>query len=105
MRTTIHISCLLKDDKIIAWHIGRNKRTTPGDYYKDFIYADVSMDEKDLYKVEYMSIEYEEDLMRELSFKDTNNDCSFNVYVFDRLAKFFYRHWDIHPEHWGQPAY
>lgn len=105
-RSTIHISCLLKDNKIIAWHVGRNKRTEPSDYYKDFAYANKSMENCDKkYQVEYISIDYEEDVMRELSTKDITNECSFNIYVFDRVARYFFRHWEIHPDHWGVPAY
>ena len=96
MRKIIHINCLLKDNKIIAWHIGPNKRTTPSDYYKDFFYADVSMENCDKeYEVKYMSVEFEEN-------DDSNN---FNDYVFKDISRKFYWNWEIHPNHWGSRAY
>ena len=53
MDRTIYISVLLKDDKIIAWHIGRNERKTLSDYYKDFVYANESMVDCDkIYQIE-----------------------------------------------------
>ena len=106
-RTTIHISCLLKDNKIMAWNIGRNQKTMPSDYYKDFIYAGISNENCDKeYEVEYMTVEFSDEKMAKYYGKDGENDCiSFNDYIFERVAKEFFRHWEIHPEHWGKAAY
>lgn len=95
-RKVIHISCLLKDNKIVAYYIGPNAKEKPSDYYKDFIYANVSMENCDKeYDVKYMSVEYGED----------DNLGLINSYIFDEVAKTFFKHWKIHPRHWGQPAY
>ena len=96
MRKTIYISCLLKDNMIIAYHIGSNARKYPHDYYKDFYYADKGMENCDeIYEVKYMTVEYEDD---EIS-------TEFNFYIFDELAQQFYKHWEIHPNHFGESAY
>ena len=95
MRRTIHINCLLKDNMIVSFHISPNKRTMPRDYYKDFYYSGTSMENCDeLYKVEYMSVEFED-----------KEDSNFNNYIFEDVAKKFYKQWKIHPKHWGRPAY
>lgn len=89
----ICISCLLKDNMIIAWHISISRRIVPSDYYKDFYYAGVSMEKCDeIYDVKYILVKFEED-------DDMNN------YIFEEVSKTFYKQWQIHPEHWGQAAY
>lgn len=95
MRKTIYISCLLKDNMIIAYKVSPNKKTMPHDYYKDFFYSGTSMENCDeIYEVEYMSVEFED-----------KEDSNFNNYVFEEIAKNFYKQWNISPEHWGCPAY
>ena len=95
MRKTIYISCLLKDNMIIAYHISPSKRIKPSDYYKDFCYSGTSMKNCDeIYKVEYMSVEFED-----------KGHSNFNNYIFKEVAKEFYKQWDIHPKYWGIPPY
>lgn len=95
MRKTIYIDCLLKDNMIIAYHTSPNKRIIPSDYYKEFYYSRTTMENCDeLYKVEYMSVEFED-----------KEDSNFNNYIFEDVAREFYKQWKIHPKHWGCPAY
>lgn len=96
MGDTIYISVLLKDNMIMAYHIGHNKRKCPQDYYKDFYYADVEMnaDINKEYEVKRMEVGI-----------DTDISNQFNEYIFDNLAREFFKQWKIHPKHWGQPAY
>lgn len=93
MRKELYISALLKDNMIISYRISGNLKATPQDYYKDFIYADEEI--TDDYEVKYMTVEFNED--------DIDNE--FNDYIFNEVARKFYKHWKIHPEHWGDSAY
>lgn len=94
MKKTIYINVLLKDDMIVGWHISPNERTMPHDYYKDFIYANKSMKNCDeIYKVEGISVEF------------TDDDTRLNNYIFEVIARDFFKLWKIHPEHFGSPAY
>lgn len=96
MKVKIYISCLLKDNMIISYKISQNLKEYPHDYYKDFYYSGTSMENCDeLYEVRYMSIEVDEDI----------NYNKFNKYIFEVLAREFYKNWKIHPEHWGVAAY
>lgn len=98
MERTIYISVLLKDDKIIAWHIGRNERKTPSDYYKDFIYANESMEDCDkIYKLKKLSVTFEDN--------DDSESNEINELIFDKIARVFFRKWEVHPKHWGEAAY
>ena len=98
MERTIYISVLLKDEKIIAWHIGRNERKTPSDYYKDFIYADESMEDCDkIYQIKKISVTFED--------KDDKESNEINELIFDKIARDFFKKWEIHPKHWGGAAY
>lgn len=36
---------------------------------------------------------------------DADISNQFNEYIFDNLAREFFKQWKIHPKHWGQPAY
>lgn len=94
MKRTLYINVLLKDNMIVGWHISPNKRTMPHDYYKDFIYANKSMENCDeIYKVEGISVEF------------TDDDTRLNNYIFEVIARDFFKLWKIHPEHFGSPAY
>lgn len=95
-KKVIYISALLKDNMIVAYRISGNLKEFPHDYYKDFYYADVEMSENvdKEYKVKYMSVEFDED-----------TESNFNNYIFEKVAKEFYKQWKIHPNHFGQPAY
>ena len=96
MRKTLCISAMLKDNMIISWRISPNSKKYPHDYYKDFYYADEDMENCDeIYEVKYMLVEFEED--------DITSE--FNNYIFNVTAREFYKHWKIHPNHWGKPAY
>lgn len=95
MRKTIYIDCMLKDNKIVAYHISPNQRTMPHDYYKDFLYAGKSMENCDeIYEVKWMSVEFDE-----------NTESKFNNYVFEEVARRFYMQWEIHEEYWGSKPY
>lgn len=97
MKNKIYISCLLKDNMIVAYKISSNLKEYPHDYYKDFYYAGVSMDNCDeIYFVKWCSVEFDEE-------DDKRSD--FNDYIFEKVARRFYKNWKIHPEHWGNPAY
>lgn len=89
----IYISCLLKDNMIVAYHISGNPRKEPEDYYKEFYYAEV-VPEYDKYEVKWMSVSVPEDISLE-----------FNDHIFNGLAREFYKQWKIHPKHWGSSAY
>ena len=94
MKRTLYINVLLKDNMIVGWHISPNERTMPHDYFKDFIYANKSMKNCDeIYKVEGISVEF------------TDNDTRLNNYIFEVIARDFFKLWEIHPEHFGSPAY
>lgn len=94
MKKTLYINVLLKDNMIVGWHISPNERTMPHDYYKDFIYANKSMENCDeVYKVEGISVEFKDD------------DTRLNNYIFEVIARDFFKLWKIHPEHFGSPAY
>ena len=96
MRRNIYISAVLKDNMIVAYRISGNLKKSPSDYYKDFYYAGVKMSQNvdEEYQVEYMSVEVNEDISSEL-----------NNYIFNTLARKFYKQWKIHPKHFGQSAY
>lgn len=89
----IYISCLLKDNMIIAYRISGNLKKEPEDYYKDFIYANIVPNFKE-YEVKWMSVSIPEDISSE-----------FNNYIFEVIAREFYKQWKIHPDHFGSPAY
>ena len=94
MKKTIYINVLLKDNMIVSYHISSNERTMPHDYYKDFIYANKSMENCDeIYKVEGISVEF------------IDNDTRLNDYIFEVIARDFFKLWKIHPEHFGSSAY
>lgn len=89
----IYISCLLKDNMIVAYRISGNLKKEPEDYYKDFIYAGVVAKFEE-YEVKWMSVSVPENISLE-----------FNDYIFNGLAREFYKQWKIHPEHFGSAAY
>lgn len=98
MQKKIYINVLLKDNMIVGWHISPNERTMPHDYYKDFIYANKSMENCDeIYKVKGIAVEFENN--------DTEESAILNNYIFEVIAKDFFKIWKIHPEHFGSPAY
>lgn len=94
-KRSIYISCMLKDNMIVAYKISGNLKEYPHDYYKDFYYAGASMENCDeIYEVKYMEVIVDDDIKTEL-----------NNYIFEELARKFYKQWKIHPEHFGSPAY
>ena len=98
MQKKIYINVLLKDNMIVGWHISPNERTMPHDYYKDFIYANRSMENCDeIYKVKGIAVEFENN--------DTEESINLNNYIFEVIARDFFKIWKIHPEHFGSPAY
>lgn len=98
MQKKIYINVLLKDNMIVGWHISPNERTMPHDYYKDFIYANKSMENCDeIYKVKGIAVEFENN--------DTEESINLNNYIFEVIARDFFKIWKIHPEHFGSPAY
>ena len=98
MQKKIYINVLLKDNMIVGWHISPNERTIPHDYYKDFIYVNKSMENCDeIYKVKGIAVEFEND--------DTEESINLNNYIFEVIARDFFKIWKIHPEHFGSPAY
>lgn len=98
MQKKIYINVLLKDNMIVGWHISPNERTMPHDYYKDFIYANKSMENCDeIYKVKGIAVEFEND--------DTEESINLNNYIFEVIARDFFKIWKIHPEYFGSPAY
>lgn len=89
---------LLKDNMIMCYHISSNRRTMPHDYYKEFYYARYDMSNCDKeFKVEWISVEFED--------KETEDGISLNNYIFEEIARIFFRRWKIHPKHFGSPAY
>lgn len=98
MQKTIHISALLKDNMIIAWYVGPNKREIPSDYYKDFLYADYPLvDCENKFDVKCIAVSFE--------YNDDEESTRTNNYIHEVISKNFYKQWKIHPEHWGIPAY
>ena len=98
MERTIYISVLLKDNKIVGWHVGRNERKTPSDYYKDFIYANETIENCDeIYQIEKIAVTFEDN--------DDKKSNEINELIFGKIARTFFRKWEIHPKHWGTPAY
>ena len=98
MQKKIYINVLLKVNMIVGWHISPNERTIPHDYYKDFIYVNKSMENCDeIYKVKGIAVEFEND--------DTEESINLNNYIFEVIARDFFKIWKIHPEHFGSPAY
>lgn len=94
----IYIDVLLKDNMIMCYHISSNRRTMPHDYYKDFYYARYDMSNCDKeFKVEWISVEFED--------KETEDGISLNNYIFEEIARTFFKRWKIHPKHFGSPAY
>lgn len=92
----IYISVLLKDNMIVSFRISGNEKKYPHDFYKDFYYADKSMgiNVDEIYKVKSIKIELDDDISSE-----------FNNYIFEEFARNYFRHWKIHPEHFGKAAY
>lgn len=89
----IYISCLLKDNMIVAYRISGNPKKEPEDYFKDFLYAGVVAKFEE-YEVKWMSVSVPEDI-----------DTKFNNYIFEEVARHFYKQWKIHPKHFGSAAY
>lgn len=97
-KKTIYINVLLKDNMIMCWHISGNERTMPHDYYKDFYYAGKEMEKCDeIYEVRGISVEFIDD--------ESEESRRLNNYIFETIAKDFFKLWKIHPEHFGSPAY
>ena len=83
---------------IMCWHISPNKRTYPHDYYKDFYYSGYNMKNCDKeFEVKGIAVEFEYDGSEESS--------NLNDFIFQVIAKDFFKRWKVHPEHFGSAAY
>lgn len=92
----IYIDVLLKDNMLMDYHISPNKRTMPHDYYKDFIYAKYESDDVDKeFKVVWIAVEFEDG--------DSEKSWSLNDYVFEEIARTYFKRWKIHPKCFGNP--
>ena len=94
----IYINVLLKDNMIMSYHISRNERTMPHDYYKDFYYAGYDMTNCDKeFEVKGIAVEFIDD--------DNEESSELNDFIFEVIAKDFFKRWKVHPEHFGSAAY
>lgn len=94
----IYIDVLLKDNMIMSYHISGNERTMPHDYYKDFYYSGYNMENCDKeFEVKGIAVE----------FIDNKNEESseLNDFIFEVIARDFFKRWKVHPEHFGSAAY
>lgn len=99
MNKTIYASVLLKDNKIISYRISPNKKEKPSDFYKDFIYSEYkdwsNCDNE--FEVQWMGFEFNDN--------DDKESYRINNYIFNNIAKEFFKMWEIHPEHFGDKPY
>lgn len=86
--TELYTSVLLKDGKIVSWKISPNLKEYPHDFYKDFIYSNtpMGMDVDENYTVEWMKFTFKNE--------DINN------YVFEKIARTFFKFWEIDEENY-----
>lgn len=85
----------MSDGKILFWYIG-DKCDSCNDFYKDFYYANINMN--DYCKSHKLEV-------KRIGFIDETEDNEYNSLCFDVLAKEFFKQYDISEDSSGKPAY
>lgn len=92
---TVYANALLSDGKILFWYTG-SECSSWQDFYKDFYYADID------------GIEYEKThnlQLVKMGFIDPTEEWDFNEFIFDVLAKEFYKQYSISEDSKGEKPY
>ena len=92
---TVYANALLSDGKILFWYTGGECKDWH-DFYKDFYYAGLNM------------IEYEKSHRLELDkigFEIKPSSWGYNNFIFEVLAKEFYRQYPISEDSKGRKPY
>lgn len=92
---TIYANALLSDGKILFWYTGDECKDWH-DFYKDFYYSGLNM------------IEYEKSHRLELDkigFEIKPSSWDYNNFIFEVLAKEFYKQYPISEDSKGQKPY
>lgn len=92
---TYYANALLSDGKILFWWTGRECRGVE-DFYKDFYYAGLNMEEY---------IKRHDMRLVKMGFIDPTEDEDYNMLIFDVLAKEFYRQYPISEDSKGDRPY
>ena len=92
---TVYANALLSDGKILFWYTGDECKEWH-DFYKDFYYAGLNMTE----------YENTHDLqLVKMGFIDPTEDWDYNKFIFDVLAKKFYKQYLISKDSKGSKPY
>lgn len=87
---TVYASVLLKNNKIINWKIGERKWTHPLDMSRKI-------------KVPFNMDDYKDETVEHTAF-EVNNSKEHNE-AFSKLAREWFRQWELHEEFYGQSPY
>lgn len=90
----LYANALLSDGKILFWWTGRDKCKSVYDFYKDFYYADIDVEEYE--KEHNLSLVYKEFEV----YTDNDNEKIFNI---DSVE--FYRQYELSPDFKGEKPY
>lgn len=91
---SIWANALLSDGKILFWYTDRDKAKSKFDFYKDFYYSRIKVDEYE--KTHKLTLVRKEFFV----FNDEDNNK-----IFDVEAVEFYKQYEISPDYKGQPPY
>jgi len=95
-KSKIYATALLSDGEILFWRTGQHERSEY-DFYKDFMYAELN--EREYFDNHKMTTE-----VIAFEFEDKEED-SINNFVFNVLAKEFFKLYPISKDSKGTPAY
>lgn len=92
---TVYANALLSDGEILFWYTGDECKDWH-DFYKDFYYAGLNMSE----------YETTHDLqLVKMGFIDPTEEWDYNEFIFDVLAKKFYKQYFISKDSRGSKPY
>lgn len=93
---TIWANALLSDGEILFWYTGQSPCLDWHEFYKDFYYSHIN------------AVEYEKQHQLKvvnMGFVDNTTNEDYNGFIFDVLAKEFYRKFPISKDSGGEKPY
>ena len=91
----VYANALLSDGEILFWYTG-DECKSPEDFYKDFYYSKINM-------TEYLKTHKCE--LDKIGFVIKPGSWDYNNFIFEVLAKEFYRQYPISEDSKGQKPY
>lgn len=90
----LYANALLSDGKLLFWWIGRDRCKSVYDFYKDFYYADIDVDE---YETEHtLSLACK-------TFEVYSSDDNERIFDIDSVE--FYKQYEVSPDFKGERPY